>query len=284
MSLTALHEQALQLILLNPGNACYMNALIQVMVWLVTIDTLSVTSLASATGRFYLSLLHNSRLGPINLLHDPRWLSRIEGWAEVHRQHDVCEFFTFLMQGCDCGIFTGSWQARMPTAAGNMRLVDAGLCTQPIVLYIPQKVRHAAAPRLQSLVADWHRCVDRFHGLEVAPPVLALQLHRFQQQRGAVVKNHGKALLDDVIRVPIFRGRGSCTVQHQPYTLTAFIEHHGDTLTSGNYTATLVQENFWRCDDGRIAQARRALTDQQLRNCYVLFYQIRDTPPGLESC
>ena len=106
MSITALHAQALQLILLNPGNACYMNALIQVMVWLVTIETLSVTSLASSTGRFYLSLLHNSRLGPINLLHDPRWLSRIEGWAEVHRQHDVCEFFTFLMQSCDCGIFT----------------------------------------------------------------------------------------------------------------------------------------------------------------------------------
>ena len=64
MSLTALHEQALQLILLNPGNACYMNALIQVMVWLVTIDTLSVTSLASATGRFYLSLFITHDWGP----------------------------------------------------------------------------------------------------------------------------------------------------------------------------------------------------------------------------
>ena len=58
--------------------------------------------------------------------------------------------------------------------------------------------------------------------------MLALQLHRFQQ-RGAVVKNHGKVLLDDVIRVPIFRGRGSCAVQYQPYVLVAFIEHHGDT-------------------------------------------------------
>ena len=140
----------------------------------------------------------------------------IEGWAEVHRQHDVCEFFTFLMQNCDCGIFAGSWQARMPSAAGNMRLVDAWLCTQPIILYIPRRPRSAAAPRLQSLVDDWHRCADRFHGLNVAPPVLALQLHRFQQQRGTVIKNRGKVQLDDVICIPVFRGRGN---MHSPVSV-----------------------------------------------------------------
>ena len=57
-------------------------------------------------------------------MYDPRWHSMIEGWAEVHRQHDVCEFFTFLMKHCDCSLFSGSWQARMPTAAGDMRLIS----------------------------------------------------------------------------------------------------------------------------------------------------------------
>ena len=165
----------------------------------------------------------------------------IEGWAEVHRQHDVCEFSTFLMKHCDCSLFSGSWQARMPAAAGDMRLIDAGLCTQPIILYIPQHRPNMAIPRLAD---DWHRCVDRFHGLQVVPPVLMLQLHRFQQQRGATIKNRGNVRLDDVIRVPVFQGRGGSMVHHVQYTLAAFIEHHGDTPISGHYTATLVQENF----------------------------------------
>eukprot|EP00439_Symbiodinium_sp_Y106_P037692 s1357_g4.t1 len=51
-------------------------------------------------------------------------------------------------------------------------------------------------------------------------------------------------------------------------------------MMSFGYPFSGGEENFWRCDDGRIEQARRALKDQQLRNCYALFYQIRATPPG----
>ena len=120
-----------------------------------------------------------------------------------------------------------------------------------------------------------HRCVDRFHGLQVIPPVLMLQLHRFQQQKGATIKNRGKVRLDNVIRVPVFQGRGGSMVHHVQYTLAAFIEHHGNTPISGHYTVTLAQEKFWNCDDGRIAQARHVLKDQQLRDCYALFYRIQ---------
>ena len=183
MSTSALHAQALQLVLINHGNTCY------------------IECLDSGDG----------------IMYDPRWYSMIEGWAEVHRQHDVCEFFTFLMKHCDCSLFSGSWQARMPAAAGDMRLIDAGLCTQPIILYIPQHRPNMAIPRLRSLVDDWHRCVDRFHGLQVVPPVLMLQLHRFQQQRGATIKNRGNVRLDDVISSTSFPGErrqhgASCAV------------------------------------------------------------------------
>ena len=234
-TIAELHEQATKLVLINQGNACYMNALIQVMVWLITTEALS-TDDSSGTQGFYLSLLYNSRRGSINLMHDPRWLSMLEGWAEVHQQHDVCEFFTFLMQRHEHGIFAGSWQARMPSTTGEMRLIDAGLCTKPIILYIPRRPKNAAAPRLQSLVD----------------------------------------LLDEVIRVPVFQGRGQCMVHHVQYVLAALIEHHGEVPTSGHYTATLAQESFWSCDDGRVAHKRNAIRDKQLRTCYAFFYMIRE--------
>ena len=131
MSTSALHAQALQLVLSNHGNACYMNALIQVMVWLVTIAELALSTTASRRGRFYLSVLHNSKRGPIDIMYDPRWHSMIEGWAEVHRQHDVCEFFTFLMTQCDCSLFSGSWQARCLLQLGTCVSLTRGSVPSP---------------------------------------------------------------------------------------------------------------------------------------------------------
>ena len=178
----------------NSGNQCYMKSLVQVLVWLLgrlRIETLS--SMNDAEG-FFLNLLPATGTRTMSLIQDRRWQSVINEWGEAHRQHDVCEFFSYLMSKSDCKLFAGSWKARTPSMAGTLHHLDEGLCTQPIILHMPQSSRAASPQRIQSLVDEWHRCVDRIHGLDILPLALLLQLHR--RSTGAQVRYSLRSLTD----------------------------------------------------------------------------------------
>ena len=144
-------RRATQLILRNDGNACYMNSLVQVMLWLL--ECLQIRTLSSENDleSFFLSLMQSNDRTPLSLLHHPRWQSVMRNWGEAHRQHDVCE--------SDCGLFAGLWKAFTPTMAGHTHLLDEGPCTQPIILHLPQATRDSTPPRIQRLVDEWHRDV-----------------------------------------------------------------------------------------------------------------------------
>ena len=60
-------------------------------------------------------------------------------------------------------------------------------------------------------------------------------------------------------------------VHHVQYVLAALIEHHGEVPTSGHYTATLAQESFWSCDDGRVAHKRNAIRDKPVAHLLCFF-------------
>ena len=45
-------------------------------------------------------LLHHPHVQPINLIHDSRWASMLDGWGEAHKQHDVCEFISHMLRMC----------------------------------------------------------------------------------------------------------------------------------------------------------------------------------------
>ena len=264
-------RRATQLVLRNDGNACYMNSLVQVLLWLLECLQIHTLSSENDLESFFLSLMQSNDRTPLSLLHHPRWPSVIRNWGEAHRQHDVCEFFAHIMHTSDCGLFAGLWKAFTPTMAGHTHLLDEGPCTQPIILHLPQATRASTPPRIQRLVDEWHRCVDRIHGLYQAPAVILFQLHRFTRQRNRIYKNHAKVLLDDFIRVPVLQATGSAT-HTATYKLCAFIEHHGNTPLTGHYTANLVQDGLWCCDDDRVAQ-------QRAESCYALFYGLQQALP-----
>ena len=129
---------------------------------------------------FFLRLMRGTDRTPISLLRDSRWQSVIRDWGEAHRQRDVCEFFAHLMNKSDCRLFAGLWKAFTPTMAGNYHLLDEGPCTQPIILHLPQATRTSTPPRIQRLVDEWHRCVDRIHGLHQVPPARFFLTSLFQ--------------------------------------------------------------------------------------------------------
>ena len=236
-------------------------------------------SLHSPHTQLLADLLHEPPTQPLTLLSDCRWSSVLEGWTEAHRQHDVCEFLAHWLRKSDMGLFAGSWQARRPTTTGASRHLDEGLCINPILLHLPAQSRGTSQMlRIQSLIQEWHRGLDCFQALVVAPLVLYVQLHRFQRLRGRTVKLHTNVQIDSSIQMPIFRGQGHQT-EYRQYSLRAFIEHHGDSPHSGHYTACLSQDGsagFWGCDDGRKAKWRSQTTQQQHRTCNTLFHVLSD--------
>ena len=264
-------RRATQLILRNDGNACYMNSLVQVLLWLL--ECLQIRTLSSENDleSFFLSLMQSNDRTPLSLLHHPRWQSVIRNWGEAHRQHDVCE--------SDCGLFAGLWKAFTPTMAGHTHLLDEGPCTQPIILHLPQATRDSTPPRIQRLVDEWHRdvliafmvCIRRRQ-------LFYFNYIVFTRQRNRIYKNHAKVLLDDFIRVPVLQATGSAT-HTVTYKLCAFIEHHGNTPLTGHYTANLVQDTLWCCDDDRVAQQRAGVNISHQKSCYALFYCLQQALP-----
>ncbi|CAE7619241.1 unnamed protein product [Symbiodinium sp. CCMP2592] len=254
-----------------------MNSSFQVLAWLMEQLRLPQTLLCGTGASLFHDVFARCLPIPHRLTDDPRWLTLIDDWGEVHRQHDVCEFLEHILQKNDYGLFQGTWQARLPTMAGETQLVDTGQCTQSIVLHMPSTYPTPSANslRIQSLVDTWCRGIDRIHGLTVAPPVILLQLHRFTKQRDRVLKNHLKVQLDHVIQMPFFSGDRH-NLSHRSYKLKAFIEHHGATPTSGHYTATLVNdEGSWSCDDGRAAKVKTMRGERHpTKTGYALFYSL----------
>ena len=186
------------------------------------------------------------------------------------------------MTKSSCGLFAGSWKAYTPDMAGIFHLLDERHCTQPIIPHLPQPSRTTQPPKVQRLVDEWHRCIDRIQCLDVVPPAIILQLHRFTRQRSRIHKNHAQVILDDHIRVPVLQGARPDS-RHDTYRVTyklcAFIEHRGNTPHTGHYTATLAQDGFWSCDDNRVARWRPALSTSQSKSCYALFYCLSSALP-----
>ena len=185
--------------------------------------------------------------------------------GEAHVQHDICEFFSFLMQRDDCGMFAGLWQARSPGMAGALHPLDERSRAQPIKLPLPSNIS-SRPPRVQSLIEvlieDCHRSVD---GLVVVPPAISLQLRRFTRVRGRIATCSAKVMIDKVIHVPVFNGERH-TIDHVEYELCAYVEHHGATPQAGHYAAVLYQGGQWDCDDGRIAKWQTEAANSQLRS------------------
>ena len=236
-----------------------MNSVMQALLWMMGRSQFDTNSLVGTGAQFFRSMLARTSTRPINLLQESQWCSMLNGCGE------------FILQQNDFGLFSGTWQARSPTMAGDIRCIDQGPLTHPLILHLADRGHPKnSLLRLQMLLDDWHRSWDRFQGLVVAPPVIALQLHRFVRRGGRVQKCRTKVMLDSRIYVLVFQGAGHASTRLS-YRLYAFIEHHGQSPDSGHYTAMLVQDDGYRsCDDGISARWQSELHPNNYRNCYTL--------------
>ena len=234
----------------NEGNQCYMNAAVQVLTW----SQHCSGQLASGPGARLFSHLESIQ-DHVDLRQMSTWGDVLSGWAEAHRQHDVCEFLGHVLQRLQLDLFQGIWQARqLASYRGAVRCIDHGTGTQPIPLHFPSRPPGLRISlQVQQLVDYWQLNNDRTVGFLAPPSAIAFQLMRFKRVRGVTTKDRTEVNFALTINIPIFADDRLARTIHT-YSLVSYVVHHGLTPQSGHYTAHLLQDGeFWHCDDHRPA-------------------------------
>ena len=253
----------------NEGNQCYMNAAVQVLTW----SQHCSGQLASGPGAHFFSQIATIH-DHVDLRKLSIWGDVLSGWAEAHRQHDICEFLGHVLHRLQLDLFQGIWQARqLATYRGAARCIDHGTGAQPIPLHFPSRPPGLRISlQVQQLVDCWQLNNDRTVGFLAPPSAIAFQLMRFKRVRGVTTKDRTEVYFDFTINIPIFAD-DRLDRTFQQYSLVSYVVHHGLTPQSGHYTAHLLQDGeFWHCDDHRPAILASAPQPGHTRDSYLLLY------------
>ena len=271
-----------QLILSNPTNLCYMHALIQCLSWCVARAFHPVWCTGFGRGERAWRLLLTKTGQHVHIYHMMLWKILLFNWSYPDRQHDVCEFFSFLSSRIQVPWLCGIWHARSPNAglpATVMEVGDSG--SEAITLWFhgcslrESHIAHSShsAYSLQSMLDRWgqqtHRCAF------VQPPhVLALRLERaVQSEQMGVVKHEFRCSLEHPrLQIPQFIN-DQTDVRHCSYEIVGGICHHGRTYSSGHYQAFLYApaRGVWICDDDRPAVFHMRAPEWLERKVYMIF-------------
>ena len=234
------------------------------------------------TGRVFFDTLQMHHFhNPKNHLEDAHWRAMIVGWRDHHRQHDAAEFFSYLRQTHNFGLFQGQWDARR-IYQGLLQVRDTGLCTQPVVLSLPRTPPGLSVNiQVQSLLDYWSGAQSSVHAFSAPPLVLTLQIERFRNNDGAISKRRDPIDVDRELVIPTFAGEGM-QVRVAHYELVATISHHGAHPKTGHYTAHLFEgSHIWSCDDNRCAKYVSAVSRSHACDCYLLLYAQCNSSPDV---
>ena len=123
---------------------------------------------------------------------------------------------------------------------------------------------------IQQLIHEWE-CQESTHGFSSVPEKLAILTGRFHVIEGALVKRHLEIIPNQQIFIPTYDADGFHT---SCFRLNSYIEHGGEDLHSGHYTAVLnFNQNMWRADDNAemCMLSERQVKDGFSRS-YLFFY------------
>ena len=130
------------------------------------------------------------------------------------------------------------WEARYPDEEGTQVLHTGGA---PISLRM-----RSSSCTLQALVEDWHNqiCVHALTRLE-GPVLLHLARNADETKQEAPVH------ISQLIWMPVFLH--GIHVERRSCQVRAVVEHHGDSVVSGHYSAVLTTASGWIHTDDHAA-------------------------------
>ena len=241
----------LQVSLHNDTNLCYLNSTALAAAWTILQAQLHghPTRLVPA-----LSLLcHRAKSPsnrPVRLPQHLPWQLLLQGWRNVHQQHDAPELVMHLLPRLQASNFEGRWEARVQTVH-ELRITDAGRLHAPLVMF----PHPGDTLYLQRVIDQWH-LQAAVHALVSPPSILCLQLQRFTGERGDLLRNV-RPLQDchHKVHVPIFLSDTATQVRPAVYEVTAIQLHFGRSPETGHYRTVLRGQkefghpNQWITDD-----------------------------------
>ena len=224
----------LRLSLRNPGNLCYVHAILQMFIWFSMIHDTYMEPM-NFLGRLLEPCGHLRQVGGTCLLQSKFWLQFLRQWRlDLTRQQDAAEFLVYMLEYATPVAYNGQWQAR--TSLGALTFVhDSGHTQQPILLEIHQ---HG----LQASIQQWHM-QPYPHALREAPIVLFFQLKRWSQKDSHRPVN--KDLTPFFFEVgatfdlPLFESARGLQVQWLKYRLVTVLLHTGMHPWAGHYRSIL---------------------------------------------
>ena len=231
-----------QLKLLNSNNTCYLNAF--VLSWLHGITQTGCTEYAAFRSRSqaWRDVLYSGK--PLHVHALLSWQGILEGWPDVHRQHDAGERLEHWVAAGRPQVLSGRWEARI--AEGMLVEIRHFATTMsPINLDLPASTGTIS---LQQLVLEWHANQLGIQALADAPQLLMIRLMRFTRRANQTCKNTASVAIPTTVQMPVFDG-ASLQCSFVAYRVSTILMHTGHTPHAAHYTA-----RQWSTDDGRTAR------------------------------
>ena len=193
---------------------------------------------------------------PLKLISQLPWSVLLQGWRDIHRQHDAPELVTHLLPRLRVNSPDARWEARVSTEQG-LRIQDTGRMHSPLLMF----PHPGDALYLQRVIDQWH-LQAAVHALVTPPHILCIQLQRFTGERGHLTR-HVRPLQDchHIVHVPVFASDHTTAVHPARYEVTAIQLHFGQSPDTGHYRTVLRgQKKFgnlqtWITDDNSPAQS-----------------------------
>ncbi|CAE7653774.1 jockey\pol, partial [Symbiodinium sp. CCMP2592] len=247
--------------LANPGNQCYMNAVVYSL-WLIARRTGVALQLSQVLGANAAGHYSVRQLFSFHLL----------GWLQPERQHDVTEFISHLLPKLVARDAAGGVELRQQQPEGLYRRFESSL-THCVIL--PAMHKHNRS--LQALLNFWHT-QDVMHALVQPHPWVLLQLPRFRWIRGSTQKCRRTYGLAHRLQVPVYQNQVDLAVQWVPYDIACIIQHHGPRSDQGHYTVIQLSSSAagdavepWLLDDAKDPTSLDdAMCAHVSRNMYVV--------------
>ena len=257
----------------NSGFHCYTNATMRCLLWTmrtvqVLRDQMDLDLCRIIEGAWTSDTFH--------FWDNVVWKAKFFNWRDPHSQHDVGEFLRYLLGKCPRiqHHFQFHWEARRAHGSGleTVQILDAA---DSVILVLDSNIRDAdnsllETVTIQQLIHEWE-CQESTHGFSPVPEKLATLAGRFQMVDGRLVKRHVHIIPNQKIYIPTYAADVFCT---SGFRFNSYIEHGGEDLHSGHYTAVLHFNNtMWKADDNA---TRSLMNEQQVRDgfsrTYMFFY------------
>ncbi|CAE7226209.1 unnamed protein product, partial [Symbiodinium natans] len=130
------------------------------------------------------------------------WRPLLCNWANLHQQHDACEFLEHLLGAGRPQVLHGKWESRIVSEVEGTETRGQHNTQRSITLDLADPY---ATTNLQALVDHWHTGGTYVQACTHPPRILLLRISRFlDTDAGETVKLHTRVTIPTAVQIPCY--------------------------------------------------------------------------------